>query len=935
MNILYRSSDALEFDKNSLKDRMLFYQEHYYDNVYFLNPQGTFKGYLNYVTDSIGQMYLERESVNTSISIDSVYEWFYNNPGKFRIPVVDNKGILLGEYYDSDSNEECLYKRIEDRALEILTCLKNDLQKWAKGLKISILDNSIMANKIKTLLPDASVVKNTNNNSDITIDSLYTPHVRKLLGIGNEKTKSPSQILIPILIKKVYDFCLSNKVSFYVFDGIKKSDIQNKNKKEIENESNSLERVLQDVNYLKEFCGEDSQSFEMLLKHTIDLNQISRTINNGIYNELVDFSDGDINFENGMRLTTGVPAKSIQTIHIYGPCVVQGLCVVDSQTIPSLLQNILNDSGYSFTSVVNHGISYGKDLLNDLLYMMATPLAPHDIIVWVNGFDSLEQSLFVNYDIPIIDGKSFAVGFHNWYLNNPFHCNSKANKMMAQIIFNNIRNNILSKPYFTVDKSSLIERECIPLSYDNERLLKSKELDDYVKELEKHRKHDGSKIIGCVVVNANPCTNGHIHLIKQALKEVDYLFVFLVEQNTGPFCYLDRELMLKESLKGVDRVEIISGGSIFTTSKGYPGYFVRTGKNINPLLNHKIFSERIAPALKISKRFFGEEPNDFVTRQLNVTALEYLPKHGVDVKIINRLTFNGIPVSAKNVRKLYFSQQYEQMRMFVPKFVYEHLQYLSNKKTDMMIISNNIERNNISYPGANKKFGIVIEGINYMLKIADTDEGRLCICSESLGTFICHNQLQLKTSELKLVIYEGQLSLLSKGWKLRETEQFFPLSSYYEELLDELDGCVPYSYDLFKRIVMNKSPKNYDYIQKCFWLLNIVDYLICNSHSAGNIGFIHGDEVVLSPIYDCETRLKDLQDQSFKNLNYPVLHMDFGLTCNSSFYVFKNLDDKYKDYALEYAKKHLNISDLNIDSDIKEENYMLEVITYRYNKLFK
>ena len=37
----------------------------------------------------------------------------------------------------------------------------------------------------------------------------------------------------------------------------------------------------------------------------------------------------------------------------------------------------------------------------------------------------------------------------------------------------------------------------------------------------------------------------------------------------------------------------------------------------------------------------------------------------------------------------------------------------------MMIISNNIKRNNVSYPGANQKFGIVIEGIDYMLKIAD------------------------------------------------------------------------------------------------------------------------------------------------------------------------------------------------------------------------
>lgn len=677
MNILFRNISALELNIYSLKDRMLFYQEHYYDNIYFVDLQGSLKGYYNYAIDCHGQTDLETAAVKKPISVTFVYEWFHNHPGKYRVPMVDCNGLLIGEFYDSESNEECLYKRIEDRAFEVLSCLKADLREWAKDLTIAIIDNTNKTYLFRQLLPEVSIVTSQNNSTDFSIDLLHTPHVRELLGMENTRTLSPSQVLIPLLIKKVFGYCCSNDIHFYVFNGIMRSDIKNRTKKEIENESLPIEKVLQDTDYLKSFCGDDSQSYEMLLKHSADLNQLSKTINNGIYNELVDFSDEGVNFTEGKRLTTEVPEKSTQTVHIFGPCVVQGLCVVDCQTIPSWLQRMLKEIGYGSVCVINHGISYGKDLLNDLLYMMATPLAPNDIIVWVNGFSSKELTFISDMQIPMIDGKSFAFGLHNWYLNNPFHCNSVANKEMARVILHNIVEHIGHLPHMPNEKYSLIEREHIPLTYDNESLLKSKELDSYVNELSKHRRPNDTKNNGCVVVNANPCTNGHLHLIGEARKEVDFLYVFLVEQNTGPFKYLDRELMLKESIKDLDGVEVISGGSIFTTSKGYPGYFNRSGRQTNPLLNHKIFAKRIAPALNISKRFFGEEPDDDVTRQLNVTALEYLPKHGVEVKIIDRLTFNEAPVSAKTVRKLYYNRQYESLEKLVPEFVFHYLKLIN------------------------------------------------------------------------------------------------------------------------------------------------------------------------------------------------------------------------------------------------------------------
>ena len=58
--------------------------------------------------------------------------------------------------------------------------------------------------------------------------------------------------------------------------------------------------------------------------------------------------------------------------------------------------------------------------------------------------------------------------------------------------------------------------------------------------MESYRIGDTNAIKGCVVLNANPCTKGHIHLITEALKEVDYLYKRSKEM-------LDREKKWKES----------------------------------------------------------------------------------------------------------------------------------------------------------------------------------------------------------------------------------------------------------------------------------------------------------------------------------------------------------------------------------------------------
>ena len=66
----------------------------------------------------------------------------------------------------------------------------------------------------------------------------------------------------------------------------------------------------------------------------------------------------------------------------------------------------------------------------------------------------------------------------------------------------------------------------------------------YAESLKKFR-HPGNKI-GCIVMNANPFTNGHRYLIQPAAAQCDWLHLFLVKEDSSRFPYEDRlDLVLK------------------------------------------------------------------------------------------------------------------------------------------------------------------------------------------------------------------------------------------------------------------------------------------------------------------------------------------------------------------------------------------------------
>ena len=169
-------------------------------------------------------------------------------------------------------------------------------------------------------------------------------------------------------------------------------------------------------------------------------------------------------------------------------------------------------------------------------------------------------------------------------------------------------------------------------------------------------------------MNCNPFTVGHRHLVEYAAGMVDYLFVFVVEEDRSKFSFRDRLEMARESCRDLANVRVLPSGRYMISDLTFAEYFQKAElqeQTVIPTDDVQIFGEAIAPCLGITHRFVGEEPTDSVTRQYNQTMKEMLPGYGVEVVEIPRYRLGGDYVSASTVRKMISDGNAEGARKYV------------------------------------------------------------------------------------------------------------------------------------------------------------------------------------------------------------------------------------------------------------------------------
>jgi [citrate (pro-3S)-lyase] ligase len=211
----------------------------------------------------------------------------------------------------------------------------------------------------------------------------------------------------------------------------------------------------------------------------------------------------------------------------------------------------------------------------------------------------------------------------------------------------------------------------------------SQELEQYKTELREFREKKFSNSngkTGAIVMNCNPFTLGHRHLIQEASKHVDHLLIFVVEEDKSIFSFADRFELVEKGVGDLENVAVIKSGKFVLSALTFKEYFNKSEIQdivIDASMDVNLFAKEIAPAAAITVRFAGNEPLDKITAQYNREMANILPKYGIEFIELPRYEIGGEVVSASRVRKLLKQGEWNGIAKLVPETTLEYLKNCS------------------------------------------------------------------------------------------------------------------------------------------------------------------------------------------------------------------------------------------------------------------
>lgn len=220
------------------------------------------------------------------------------------------------------------------------------------------------------------------------------------------------------------------------------------------------------------------------------------------------------------------------------------------------------------------------------------------------------------------------------------------------------------------------------------------DVNDYLAELPKVADQE-NKRVAAIVMNANPFTLGHRHLVEMASQENDLVYVFVVATDLSLFKTKERMKLVEEGLADLENVKVVSGSDYMVSSATFPAYFLKSPEDLiatQTTIDARVFKNVIAPKLYITRRYLGKEPLSITTHYYNVSLAHEL---GPDIEVIitPRYEIDGQLVTATQVRKNIQAGDLAAIAKFVPattyKFIEENLTELQDRIKKGMKINGN------------------------------------------------------------------------------------------------------------------------------------------------------------------------------------------------------------------------------------------------------
>lgn len=194
----------------------------------------------------------------------------------------------------------------------------------------------------------------------------------------------------------------------------------------------------------------------------------------------------------------------------------------------------------------------------------------------------------------------------------------------------------------------------------------------YIRQLEQTRR---SGVSAAVVMNANPFTLGHRHLVEQAASSCDTLHLFIVSEDSSIFPFPVRKKLVELGTAHLPNVVLHDCGPYIISAATFPTYFLKGEEDVieaQARLDVEVF-KKAATVLNISSRWAGEEPVSRVTAAYNRIMGEELPKAGIRFVVIPRVLTSGSVISASSVRTYLKNGDFKALETLVPESTLDYL----------------------------------------------------------------------------------------------------------------------------------------------------------------------------------------------------------------------------------------------------------------------
>lgn len=388
---------------------------------------------------------------------------------------------------------------------------------------------------------------------------------------------------------------------------------------------------------------------------------LKQVYRNGI-TRLADYHSTYTNVYDGRRYTVGQNGRN-RHMHFYGPCTIGGAFVPDSLTIPSIVQSRINETGAEY-DVINYGtLGFYRTYVNK---MKKSGIRQGDMVIVVDHY--WRNEWISEYPITVVSLKdAYLSGPKDMYFEDPSHMSSRGNRVLSDYIFKCIEKSL--KYDVATSVANLISLD----GFGDNTTDISSDITEWAKTWINAEIKDDD-VVGSIVMNCNPFTYGHKYLIEKALKEVDYLYIFVVEEDKSFFSFEDRYDMVKSSCREYNNVSVVPSGKWVLSNATLPEYFSKEENRDQVVCSAddlEMFGSEIARMFHISRRFVGEEINDIITRQYNDSMKRILPEYGVELIEIPRKNIDGRAISASTVRRYIKNRNFEGLKCLVPEYTYE------------------------------------------------------------------------------------------------------------------------------------------------------------------------------------------------------------------------------------------------------------------------